>query len=140
MRDKFQAVSRVLPPGDVLYLRLGGQNSPGASRERSQSLAHRLHRGGYRGLVIDFKRAVFLHNETQFDHLAGRLAHDLPAGLVSAFVYSEAQKAHTIMMIRSLQASGLLAGAFSNHHDAIGWVRDTLTFREVSAPQMAMSA
>lgn len=133
MRDnRFNVASRVITPGDILYLRLEGGYTPRLSSEHAYRLGARLAEQGFHGFVADCRPVCFLHTETQFDHLAGLLAHLLPDGLVSAFVYGEAQKPHTIMLVRALQADGALCGAFRNHRDAISWVRDTLTFREVS--------
>lgn len=141
MREKrFSYMTRVLEPGDILYLRLSGIGTPRLSRDTAPAIADQLQRGGFRGLVIDFRPVRFVHNETQFDHLSGLTAHLFPDRLVTAFVYGPAQKPHAIMMIRALQAGGMLAGAFCSHRDAVHWVRDTLTFRDVSAPVLARTA
>lgn len=141
MRDnRFSYTTRVIDPGDVLYLRLSGIDTPAMSRETASKIAREVHCGRFRGLVADYRPVRFLHNETQFDHLSGKFAHILPEGLVMACVYGRPQKAHAIMMVRSLQASGMLAGAFRDHHDALSWIRDTLTFRDASATALKKSA
>lgn len=141
MRDeRFTVTSRVLEPGNVLYLRLGGVYSAQLSAGHAPRLGQRLRERGFAGFVLDLRRVQFLHTETQFDHLSGLLAHLFPENLVTAFAYGEAQKAHTIMMVRAFQAGGALCGAFRSHRDAISWVRDTLTFREVSGRTLEKSA
>lgn len=141
MRDnRFSYMTRVVDPGDVLYLRLSGIDTPQLSRDVAPEIAGQVRSGGFRGLVVDYRPVRFVHNEAQFDHLSGKIASLFPESLVTAYVYGPAQKAHAIMMIRALQAGGMLAGAFRDHHQALSWVRDTLTFRDVSAPMLKKSA
>lgn len=133
-------MTRVIDPGDILYLRPSGLDTPQMSRDNATRIADEVRAGGFRGLVVDYRAVRFAHNETQFDHLSGRTAYLFPDSLVTAHVYGPAQKAHAIMMVRALQAGAMLAGAFRDHRDAVHWVRDALTFRDASAPVLKKSA
>lgn len=136
----FSYTGRVLPPGDILYLGLKGRMSPATTRRNVPAVREALVSRGLRALVLDYSQVVFLHNEVQFDHVTGRLAHFLPRDLVTTVVYSAASKPHAIMLTRALQASGLLVGAFANRRDAIIWTRRVLTLREATEIALARSA
>ena len=136
----FSYSGRVLPPGDILYLGLKGRMSPATTRRSVPRVREALVRRGLRALVLDYSRVNFLHNEVQFDHVTGRLAHLLPRNLVTAVVYSSASKPHAIMLTRALQASGLLVGAFADRRDAITWTRRVLTLRDTTDIALARSA
>ena len=138
--EDFSYNGRVLPPGDILYLGLKGRMSPSMTRRSVPRVRDALVAQRLRALVLDYTDVDFLHNEVQFDHVTGHLAHFLPDGLITAIVYSAASKPHAIMLTRTLQAGGLLVGAFCNRRDAISWTRGVLTLRDTANIQLARSA
>ena len=137
---KTSFVTRIFDGGDIYFVRGTGVETPSISRENTARLAERIHHGGYKGLVIDFRGLTFEHDETQFDHLTGRTAHLFPDELVTAFIYGARQKPHAIMMIRALQAGGMMAGAFKKRADALSWVRDCVLFRTLSGRTLSARA
>jgi hypothetical protein len=121
MTPRYNYLTRIIGPSRVLYARLNGVHQPRHSRQNTDRVAKRIRNGELGGVVFDYRRATFSHDELQFSHLASRFAQAFTPRFPAAYIFGYAQTAHVMIMIRALNQRGAATQGFLNHRDAIDW-------------------
>ncbi len=121
MTSRYNYLTRIIGPSRVLYARLNGVHRPSHSRQNTDRVAARIRKGEIGGVVFDYRRASFSHDELQFSHLASSFALAFTPGFPAAYIFGYDQAAHVMIMIRALKQQGAATQGFLNHRDAIKW-------------------
>ncbi|MCC5995747.1 MAG: hypothetical protein JJU18_05185 [Oceanicaulis sp.] len=115
-----------LDGANVLCIRTRGRNSVAASRANAPRLCQRMADEGRDGLILDYSDCALEHTVPQFASVAEIFAEHMPRQAALAYVYSQANMMHALMMTKMLHKSGFKARAFARWDEAESWMRAEL--------------
>lgn len=111
-----------LEGANVLCIRTRGRNSVAESRANAPRLCQRLLDEARDGLILDYSDCALEHTVPQFASIAEIFAEAMPRHVAVAYVYSQANMMHALMMTKMLHKAGMKARAFASWEEAESWM------------------